>query len=303
MSSTERVVIAGSSGLIGSELARSLQEDGIEVVRMVRRPAHGRGEVSWDPDRGSLDPSVLQGARAVVNLCGASIGKLPWTEQYRTLLRDSRFRPTRTLADALRGLSERGEEVPQLVNASAVGYYGNRPGERLTEEDGPGATFLARLCVEWEREALAAGPAAGVALLRTAPVIDPDGVLKPLMLLTRFGLGGPLGSGRQMWPWISLADEVRAIRHVIEHRIEGPVNLAGPIPASAGDTGRELAKQMHRPYLVPAPAPAVRFAVGGDAADSLLFSDALVVPAVLERSNFRFTQPTIQHAIAAALDA
>ena len=293
-----RVVIAGASGLIGRSLARSLAQDGIEVTRLVRREPASADEVRWSPGEVSLDPAVLAGVEAVVCLNGASIGALPWTRRYRDTLRQSRLAPTRALAEAVRGL---GAAAPALINASAVGYYGDRPGERLSEESSPGATFLAELCVEWEQAALEAGPEARVVLLRTAPLIDRGGVLKPLILLTRFGLSGPLGGGTQHWPWISLADEVRAIRHLIDSDVAGPVNLTGPAPATANDTGRALARAMRRPFLVPAPAWALRLALGRDAADSLLLSDADVAPRALEASGFTFRHRTVEEAVDAAI--
>lgn len=293
-----RIVVSGSSGLIGTALVRSLEADGIEVTRLVRRAPRATAEVEWQPERLRLDPAVLAGAKAVVNLGGASIGRLPWTRSYRRTLIESRIAPTRTLARAIRTL---GTEAPALVSASAVGFYGDRPGERLTEESEAGRTFLAQLCSAWEREALEAGAHARVALLRTAPLLHPEGVLKPLMLLTRLGLSGPLGSGRQIWPWISLADEVRAIRHVVDRGLTGPVNLSGPRPASANEIGRALARRMHRPYLLPAPRWALRLGLGADAADSLLLADATVVPGVLEETGFSFAHGTAEAAIADAL--
>lgn len=293
-----RIVVSGSSGLIGSALVRSLQADGIEVARLVRHPPRSRAEIAWRPGERPLDPAVLEGAAAVVNLNGASIGRLPWTRGYRTMLLESRVQPTRTLATAIREL---GSAAPAFISASAVGFYGDRPGERLTEASGPGETFLARLSAAWEQEARRAGDAAPVALLRTAPLLHPLGVLKPLMLLTRLGVSGPLGGGAQVWPWISLEDEVRAIRHVIDRELIGPVNLAGPEAASANEIGSALARRMRRPFLLPAPGWALRLGLGSDAADSLLLADAEVVPSVLGESGFAFTHPTVQQAIASAL--
>lgn len=296
--SAGRIVVSGASGLIGSALVRSLRADGIEVVRLVRRPPRGADEIEWRPGSEPLDPRAITGARAVVGLNGASIGRLPWTRRYRELLRASRIGPTRTLATAMREL---GSEAPAFVSASAVGIYGDRPGERLTEASSPGGTFLARLSADWEEAALAAGPPARVSLLRTAPILHPDGVLKPLIALTRIGAGGPLGTGRQVWPWISLDDEVRAIRHVIDRGVPGPVNLTGPEPATAGEIGRELARRLRRPYLLPAPRWALRLGLGRDAADSLLLADARVEPRALLDSGFAFAHPTAESAIAAAL--
>ncbi|QZY51973.1 TIGR01777 family oxidoreductase [Leucobacter tenebrionis] len=293
------VVIAGGSGLIGGALTWLLQAEGFRITHLVRRPPAGSHEVEWlTAAPAHLDPAVLDGADAVICLNGASIGRLPWTASYRRTLRESRLIPTRTLATALREL---GTRAPAFLCASAVGYYGDRPGEALDETSSQGSTFLAELCGAWEREALAAGRHTRVVLLRTAPLLHAEGVLKPMIALARLGLSGPLGRGTQLWPWISLDDEVRAIRHLIGTDIEGPVNLCGPTRASADEIGRALATALHRPYLLPAPAPALRLGLGSDAAESLLLADADVRPAVLERSGFEFEHPTAAQAIAAAL--
>ncbi|MFT4258265.1 TIGR01777 family oxidoreductase [Microbacterium sp.] len=291
-----RIVISGSSGLIGSALRRSFESDGVEVRTLVRRPPRGAQEIEWMPGERPLDPDVLSGADAVIALGGASVGRLPWTRRYRAELRRSRILPTRTLATALRAL---GADAPAFVSASAVGFYGSAPGEELTEAAPEGDTFLARICVEWEDEARRAGE--NVALARTAPVIHSRGVLKPMIRLTRLGLAGPLGGGGQLWPWISLEDEVRALRHIVDARITGPVNLAGPVPATANETGRALGQRLHRPFWLPAPAWALRLGLSADAADSLLLADAHVRPAVLESTGFVFAHRTVQQAIAAAL--
>ncbi|MEJ6488410.1 TIGR01777 family oxidoreductase [Leucobacter sp. USCH14] len=293
-----RVVVSGASGLIGAALVRSLEADGVSVTRLVRRAPRRPREVEWRPGTAALDPAILAGARAVVCLNGASIGRLPWTRAYRDTLLASRIAPTRTIAAALREL---GTDAPPLLSASAVGYYGDRPNERLSESSGPGSTFLADVCVAWESAAREAGPGVRVVLLRTAPLIERGGVLKPLLLLTRLGLSGPLGGGEQHWPWISLTDEVRAIRHLIDSDVSGPVNLTGPTPATANDTGWALARTLRRPFLVPAPSWALRLALGRDAADSLLLSDAEVAPDALLASGFRFTHRTVEEAVDAAL--
>ncbi|KHK98724.1 nucleoside-diphosphate sugar epimerase [Microbacterium mangrovi] len=294
--STDRIVVSGASGLIGSALVASLRADGVPVTTLVRRAPRAADEVEWAPGAEELDPAVLAGARAVVGLNGASVGRLPWTPRYRELLRSSRIDPTRTLATAIRGL---GPDAPMLVSASAVGYYGDRPGARLTEASGAGTTFLARLSAAWEAEAALTGER--VALLRTAPLMDRDGMLKPLITLTQWGVSGPVGTGRQIWPWISLADEVRGIRHIIDRGLTGPVNLAGPQATTAFEIGHELAHRLHRPFVVPAPSWALRIALGPGAADSLLLPDAHVVPDVLTRSGFAFTHATAASAIAEAL--
>lgn len=293
-----RVVVAGSSGLIGRALVAALRADGIPVVRLVRRPAASPGEVAWDPRRTRLDPAVLDGARAVVGLNGASIGRFPWTRRYRHELVWSRIAPTQALAAAVRAL---GADAPVFASGSATGFYPSRPGAPLTEDAPRGDTFLADLCGEWENAARAAGPAARVALLRTAPVVHPEGVLKPLMLLTRLGVSGPIGRGTQAWPWISLDDEVRAIRHVIDTDLEGPVNLAGPTRAAANDLGFALARRMNRPYLVRAPEWGLKLALGRDATEALLTSDTDVAPERLLASGFWFAHQTVEDAVAAAV--
>lgn len=292
------IIISGASGLIGTALRTSLETDDIHVTTLVRRPPRNNNEITWDPGHSPLDPDALAGADAVVNLNGASIGKLPWTKKYRTILRSSRLDPTRTLATALRQL---GPDAPMLASASATGIYGNRPGETLTETSPPGDGFLARLCTDWENEALTAGPDVKVALLRTASLLHPEAVLKPLIPLTRLGISGPLGGGRQIWPWFSLEDEVRAIRHIIDNHITGPVNLTGPTPASAQAIGHHLATRLHRPYLLPAPKWALRLAIGREAATSLLLADATIIPEVLTRTGFQFTAQTARQAIDTAL--
>lgn len=295
-----RVVVAGASGLIGEALVASLRADGFAVTTLVRRPAASADEVEWMTSSEPLPPSVLEGAAAVVGLNGASIGRFPWTPSYKSTLLWSRIAPTRALARAVREL---GPDAPHLVSASAVGYYGSAPGARLTEDAPRGDTFLADLCGEWETAAFGAGEDAAVSVLRTAPVVHADGVLKPLLLLTRLGLAGPIGRGTQAWPWISLEDEVRAIRHVIDHRLTGPVNLAGPTRATANDLGFALAVRMNRPFLLRAPVWGMRLVLGADATEAILTSDADVVPQALERSGFGFTHPTVEEAVAAAVPA
>ena len=293
-----RVVVSGASGLIGSTLVESLRGDGVDVTTLVRRPPERPDEVEWLTGPRPLDPAVLEGADAVVGLNGASIGRFPWTPSYKSTLLWSRITPTRAIARAVREL---GPDAPAFVSASAVGYYGTAPGARLTERSPRGDTFLADVCGEWESAARSAGDDSRVALLRTAPIVHRDGVLKPLLLLTRLGLSGPIGRGTQVWPWISLEDEVRAIRHVIDADIEGPVNLTGPTRATANDLGFALAMRMNRPFVLRAPVWAMKLVLGADATEALLTSDADVVPTVLEDSGFTFTHETVEAAVASAV--
>ena len=295
----QKVVVAGASGLIGRALVQALRADGVQVTTLVRHAPRSSDEAQWLRGEERLDPGLLEGARALVVLNGASIGRLPWTRSYRRTLWESRLIPTREAATAVRAVGAGG---PALISASAVGYYGSVPGRVLTEASPPGDTFLARLCVAWEAEAALAGPHARVAAVRTAPLVHPEAVLKPLLLLTRLGLAGPIGRGTQVWPWISLEDEVRAIRHVIDRDLAGPVNLVGPTPATANDLGRALARHLNRPFLVPVPEFALTTLLGRDTAESLLTSDADVRPERLLAEGFEFRHRTVEEAIAAALE-
>ncbi|MER7798115.1 TIGR01777 family oxidoreductase [Microbacterium sp. NPDC096154] len=292
------VVVGGASGLIGRALVASLRQRGDRVTRLVRREPTAPDEVRW-LDGTALDPEIVAGADAVVGLNGASIGRLPWTPGYRSRLLWSRLTPTRTLARAIEALPV--GDRPLFASASGVSWYGSAPGAVLTEEAPAGDTFLAALCVEWEHAARPAGHR--VALLRTAPVVHPDAVLKPLVALTRLGIAGPLGPGTQVWPWISLDDEVGAILHVIDRGLTGPVNLTGPTRATQSDLGFALAVRMNRPYTVPAPSFALRAGLGRPFADSLLLADAHVVPEALERSGYVFRHATVEEAVAAAVPA
>jgi uncharacterized protein (TIGR01777 family) len=290
--------VAGASGLCGRAVARALTGRADRVTTLVRRPVAHDGEVRWDPAQGVLDPEVLAGADAAVVLNGASVGRMPWTKRYREQLLTSRLDSTRTMVGALQQL---GPAAPALISGSAVGYYGSVPGRTLTEADGPGDTFLARLCVQWEESARRAEEITRVALVRTAPVIHRRGVLKPMITLTSLGLGGPLGGGEQVWPWISLEDEVRAILHLIDTEISGPVNVCGPAPATADRTGRALAHELHRPFWLPAPAWGLRTVLGRGAAESLLLADADARPESLLRSGFSFTHTTVEEAVRDAI--
>jgi len=293
-----RVVVAGASGLIGSALVESLRADGVTVTRLVRRPAEAPDEVEWLTTDAPLDPDVLAGAEAVVGLNGASIGRFPWTSGYKHTLVWSRIAPTQALARAVREL---GPDAPAFVSSSAVGFYGSAPPGLITEDSPRGESFLADLCGEWESAAMAAGPHARVSLLRTAPLVHADGVLKPLILLTRLGLSGPIGRGTQIWPWISLDDEIAGIRHVIDHDIEGPVNLTGPRRAHANDLGFALATRLNRPYLVRAPEWGLRLVLGKDATEALLTTDSDVRPTVLQSTGFAFTHKSVEEAVASAV--
>jgi len=295
---TTHIVIAGASGLIGRALSRAIVARGDRVTALVRRPSQAPGEVPWDPARGTLEIRHLEGADAVVVLNGASVGRMPWTQAYRQELVSSRIAPVNTVATALALM---GSDAPTLVSGSAVGYYGSAPGAVLTEAAAAGDTFLARLCLNWEAAAQEAESVTRVALLRTAPVIHRAGVLRPMIRLTSLGLGGPLGAGTQVWPWISLEDEIRAILHIIDTDISGPVNLCGPEPATANETGRAIARELHRPYWLRAPEWGLNLVLGKAAVESLLASDADVRPEKLTEHGFVFEHRTVESAVRAAI--
>ena len=288
-----RVLISGASGLIGSELTRQLEAAGHTVLRLVRRPPRSRAELRWDPATLTLDPAALDGVAAVINLSGASIGRLPWTKSYRRQIMESRVQATRTLTDAMR----RSATPPSvLLNASAVGIYGNRPGEELTEESAPGSDFLATVVTTWEAEARLAPESTRVVMLRTGLVLAKGGALKPLMPIVRLGLGGPLGRGSQIWPWVSLHDEAAAIVHLLTSELSGPVNLAGPTPVTANDVIRAVATALRRPFFLPVPEFVLTLALQ-DAARQLLLADQRVSSAKLEADGFRFTHRTAAEAV------
>jgi uncharacterized protein (TIGR01777 family) len=288
-----RVLISGASGLVGTELCRQLEAAGHTVVRLVRRPATNPAEIRWDPATLHLDPAAFDGVDAAVNLSGASIGRLPWTKAYRRQIMESRVQATRTLTDAMR-LAATPPAV--LLNASAVGVYGNRPGEELTEDSLPGTDFLATVVTTWEAEARLAPASTRVVLLRTGLVLAKGGALKPLLPIVRMGLGGPLGRGSQTWPWVSLHDEAAAIVHLLTSELSGPVNLTGPTPATANDVIRAVSTALRRPFLVPVPEKVLTLALQ-DAARQLLLADQRVSSAKLEADGFRFTHRTAAEAV------
>ncbi len=292
-----RTLITGSTGLIGTALTASLRADGHEVIRLVRREASGPDEVRWDPGTG-LDEATLGRCGpvdAVVNLAGAGLGDRRWTPAYKREVRASRINSTRTLVSSLTGWSH---PPAVMVSASAIGIYGDT-GDRHIDEDSPvGDSFLAQLCRDWEA---AASPAreAGVRVVhpRTGLVLAPrGGAVGRLLPLFRWGLGGVLGSGRQYWSWISLLDEVRALRFAIDcAELSGPVNLTGPQPVTNAEFTRALGRVLHRPTFVPAPAIALR-AVIGEFADAVLTGQR-VLPGRLLAAGFEFRHPSVDAAL------
>lgn len=291
------VVLAGASGLIGSALADSLRADGHRVKTLLRRPASGPDVDSWDPAAGRLDPGFLAGTDAIVCLSGVGVGDHRWTDEYKREIRASRVDSVGTIA---RHLAEYGGPRV-LVAASAVGYYGNTGDVEVDEDSPAGDTFLAGVCREWEA---AADPAreAGVRVvhLRSGLVLAKDGgLLKRLGLLVKAGVGGKLGDGRQFMPWISITDEVRAIRFLLDSGLAGPVNLTGPAPARNAEFTKTLGRVLHRPTAFRVPGVAARAVLGEFAQEVLTGQRA--VPRRLLDSGFEFRHPDLESALRAEL--
>jgi uncharacterized protein (TIGR01777 family) len=297
----KQIAITGSTGLIGTALRRSLEADGHQILAVVRRTVRaGEPAVQWDPDAGTIDATALEGVDAVVHLAGAGIGDERWTEERKRLILESRTRGTALLAATLAALDAK---PAVLVSGSAIGYYGDRGDETLTEQSAPGDDFLASICVPWEAEAQPVVDAGiRLATIRTGIVLTTEGGALPKMLpLFKLGLGGPYGSGRQWWSWITLADEIAAIRHLIDHDVRGPVNLTAPEPVPERDLAKALGRALHRPSLLPVPTFGPKLVVGAELAEALLFTSAKVLPTVLESSGFTFTHPDLDTALVAVL--
>jgi uncharacterized protein len=296
------VAITGATGLIGTALDRSLTADGHTVIPVVRRPVGPEERaVRWDPAAGTIDAAALEGVDAVVHLAGAGIGDKRWSDERKRVILESRTQGTALLATTLAGLRRR---PAVLVSGSAIGFYGDRGDEVLTEQSAPGDDFLAAVCVPWEA---AAQPVTDVgirlATIRTGIVLSPDGGALPKMLpLFKLGAGGRFGSGRQWWSWISLTDEIAAIRFLLDHDLRGPVNLTAPGATTNAEFSKVLGHVLHRPAALPVPAFGPKLLVGGELAQALLFTSARVVPSALEAAGFTFAHPDLDGALRAVLD-
>jgi uncharacterized protein (TIGR01777 family) len=294
-----KIGITGASGLIGTALVSDLRAHGHDVVRVVRGAAGGADERPWDPAARQLDPAHLADLDAVVHLAGAGVADKRWTEARKKVVLDSRVDGTTAVAQAM--AQAQGPKV--LLSASAVGWYGDT-GDRLTDENGPtGEGFLAEVCRQWEA-ATAPAEAAGVrvAHLRTGIVLSGDGgALGPQLRVFKLGLGAPLGSGRQWLSWISLRDEVAAIRHLLTADVDGPVNLVGPAPVTNKEFTMALGRALHRPTLpIPVPGFALKALLGPFAEEGVLIGQRLQ-PAVLQRSGFTFAHADVDAALAASI--
>jgi uncharacterized protein len=295
-----RVVVTGGSGLIGSALRATLAGDGHDVTTLVRRPP-GPGESRWDPARGEVELRALESADAVVHLAGAGIGDRRWTPARRDLVLRSRVASTTLLCRALAAL-DRPPSV--LVSASAIGYYGYRRAEEMTETSEPGTGFQAQVCTAWER-ATAEAERAGIRVvhLRSAVVLSRHGgALARQLPLFRAGLGGRLGSGDQWLTWISLRDEVAVIVKAMDDpTLAGPLNACAPNPVTNRQFTKALGRALHRPTVLPVPSLALRLALGRALADELPLGSLRVTPTRLLAAQFPFRDPTLDEAVAEAL--
>lgn len=294
MTAATRVAISGVTGLIGRALAESLLRDGHSVHRLTRTPGRS-GDFMFDADRGVLAAGAFEGVDAVVHLAGEPIAQR-WSDAVRERIRESRVRGTQLLAETLASLA-RPPRV--LVSGSAVGIYGDRGDEVLTEESSAGADFLAEVCAAWEGAAEPAR-AAGVRVVhpRTGVVLAAGGgALGRLLLPFRLGLGGRIGSGRQWMSWISLRDAVAGLRYMIGHdTLAGGVNLVGPAPVTNADFTRALARALHRPAIIPVPPFALRLAFN-EMADATLMASQRAMPGVLQRAGFAFMDRDVESAL------
>jgi uncharacterized protein len=301
------VLISGSSGLIGSALVDRLVSEHHTVVRLVRAPVpatSSAGRVSWDPGSGTIDLPGLERAGpfdAVVHLAGAGIGDKRWSPARKRIILDSRTASTGLLADSLVALTA---PPPVLVSASAVGYYGIRGDEELTEASATGTDFLAEVCRAWEE---ATAPAAGggirTVVVRSGIVLSRSGgALAKQLPLFRVGLGGPMGSGQQFRSWITLDDEVSVLRRCIEDaELSGPVNATAPVPATDRQLAKAVGQALRRPAVVAVPAPALRLALGKEMAEELVLGGQRVLPAALTARGFAFAHADLDEALASVL--
>lgn len=292
----QRIAITGASGLIGSALVGKLKSEGYTVQKLVRRPAINSEEITWDPKNQTIDLEALAGVDAVIHLAGAGVGDKRWTKKYKAEILNSRLLGTTTIANAV------AQVKPKVfISASAIGWYGETGNRAVTETDRGGDDFLATVCREWEAAADLAGDVRTLKM-RTGLVLDPTGgALGRMLPLFRFGLGGKLGSGKQWWSWITLHDQIRAIEFMLGNEaISGPVNLTAPNPVTNQEFTSALARALRRPALFPAPAIALKLALGGFSTEVL--GSKKVLPTALQDAGFNFDFPHIGPALDALTD-
>jgi len=292
MSLPQRIAITGASGLIGTALVGHLKSEGHTVQRFVRRAVVASDEIQWDPKTGYVDLDALRGVDAVIHLAGAGVGDKRWSKRYKSEILNSRLLGTTAIANTV------NEVKPQVfISASAIGWYGESGSRAVVETDRVGEDFLAAVCREWEAAADLVKDVRTVKI-RTGLVLDPTGgALGRMLPLFRLGLGGKLGNGKQFWSWITLHDHLRAIEFLLDHPISGPVNLTSPNPVTNQEFTSALARAMHRPALFPAPAFALKLALGGFSTEIL--GSKKVMPHVLSEAGFTWDYPHITSALAA----
>jgi uncharacterized protein (TIGR01777 family) len=295
------VVVTGSTGLIGTALFDALAAGGHRPIRMVRGEATG-DSIRWDPEAGTIDAASLEGVDAVVHLAGEGIAAKRWSDEQKRKILESRTKSTALLAGTLAGLTRKPSV---LVSASAIGYYGERGDDVLSEDEPPARTFLGEVVVAWEAAAAPAAEAGiRVAHPRTGIVLSKDGgALAESLPLFKLGLGGRFGHGRQYWPWITLTDEVRAIEWLLGHDLAGPVNLTAPNPVTNAEFTKALGAALHRPTLFPVPKFGPAAKLGRELAQELLYTSSRVVPTKLLASGFTFAHEHIDDALRAVLAA
>ena len=297
------IAIAGASGTIGKALEKFLIQKGDSVKRLVRRDEIDDSEIFWDPDSNNLDPKRLIGIDAIVNLGGVGIGDKRWSQKRVEQILSSRTRGTKLISKTLSDLkSENGPNT--LINASAIGYYGSSGSAHLTEETGLGEGFLADVCSKWEESAREAEKAGiRVAYARTGIVLSASGgLLKKLLPLFKLGLGGQIGSGKQIMSWISMRDEVSAISWLIEKELEGAVNLVSPEPTSNLEFTKTLGALLRRPTILKVPSSALNLLYGRQLVEEIMLSSQFVVPKKLLDSNFSFSDPSLEEALLSQID-
>ena len=298
-----KVAVTGASGLIGGALIDSLRGDGHEVLKLVRRTPRTVDEHRWDPQHRRIDTSLLTDVDAVVNLAGEPIRPRPWTKAYTDRLLTSRLDSTITISEAFAVAAAADPGRPRvLLSASAIGYYGDTGNRLVDETTPPGTDFLAGLCARWEAAtAPAVDSGVRVVLLRTGLVIGRGAMLMQILgLVFKAGLGGRLGSGRQFWPWISLRDEVDAIRFLLTADVSGPVNLTAPTPVTNVEFTRELGRVVRRPTVLAVPGFALS-AVLGEFARSSILGGQRASSAKLTDAGFSFTHTRLDQALRTAL--
>ncbi len=291
-----RILVSGSHGLVGTALIKALEPEGHEIFRLVRYAPHSQSEIEWSPERYSIALARLEGFDAVVNLAGESIAEGRWTEEKKKRIRESRVKGARLLGDALANLSQ---PPRSLISASAIGYYGNRDDELLTESSVPGKDFLAEVCVDWEKGAeLARQKGIRVVNTRFGIILDAKGgALAKMLPPFRMGIGGKMGTGRQWMSWIVLDDVVRAIKFALTNEtLAGPINFVAPNPVTNAEFTKLLGKQLSRPTIFPIPAFAIRLAFG-EMADALLVSSQRVAPGRLKDAGYQFQYSQLERAL------